>query len=54
MPSVGVSRREQKGHYSSAFPRIVKVPVNNIIGLDKYYRSATLLLRQVIVSLECL
>ena len=47
MPSVGVSRRDLKAYNGSAFPRIVKVPINNIIGLDKYYRSATLLLRQV-------
>ena len=48
MPSVSSNRGYvPRQEYDTAFPRVPKLAVNNIIGLDKYYRSATLLLRQV-------
>lgn len=43
MPSVNGLPRQTSGRYKSQI-----IPVNNIIGLDKYYRSAHLLLRQVL------
>ena len=43
MPSVNGFSRQTSGRYKSQI-----IPVNNIIGLDKYYRSAHLLLRQVL------
>ncbi|CAL8467347.1 g6884 [Coccomyxa elongata] len=46
MPSVNGVRRGTGVRQQPALPRILTVKVNNIIGLDKYYRSATLLLRQ--------
>ena len=48
MPSVGSNRGSvPRQDFSTPFPNVPKLAVNNIIGLDKYYRSATLLLRQV-------
>ena len=48
MPSVSSNRGSApRQDFVTAFPRVPKLAVNNIIGLDKYYRSATLLLRQV-------
>ena len=48
MPSVSSNRGSApRQDYTSPFPSVPKRPVNNIIGLDKYYRSATYLLRQV-------
>ena len=44
MPSVNGYSRQTSGRYRSQI-----IPVNNIIGLDKYYRSAHLLLRQVLL-----
>ena len=43
MPSVNGYSRQTSGRYKAQI-----IPVNNIIGLDKYYRSAHLLLRQVL------
>ena len=43
MPSVNSYSRQTSGRYKSQI-----IPVNNIIGLEKYYRSAHLLLRQVL------
>ena len=45
MPSVNGLPRQTSGRYKSQI-----IPVNNIIGLDKYYRSAHLLLRQVLFT----
>ena len=42
MPAVNGLPRSTSSRYKSQI-----IPVNNIIGLDKYYRSAHLLLRQV-------
>ena len=42
MPAVNGLPRSTSSRYGSQI-----IPVNNIIGLDKYYRSAHLLLRQV-------
>ncbi len=44
MPSVNGYSRQPSGRYKSQI-----IPVNNIIGLEKYYRSAHLLLRQVLI-----
>ncbi len=52
MPSVNGVRRGIGVRQQPALPRILTVKVNNIIGLDKYYRSATLLLRQVCCVLQ--
>lgn len=47
MPSVNGLGRDPFARHPSVLPKILRLQVNNIIGLDKYYRSATLLLRQV-------
>ena len=51
MPSVSSNRGSApRQDFTTPFPDVPKRPVNNIIGLDKYYRSATYLLRQVLAT----